>query len=67
MLGPISRILLRVVVGILVGKAIFSAEDGNALSSDPEIASLIEMGLAFVIGAANELWYWAAKRFGWTT
>ncbi len=67
MLGPISRILLRVVVGILVGKAIFSAEDGNALSSDPEIAALIEMGLAFVIGAANELWYWAAKRFGWTT
>lgn len=67
MLGPISRIILRLLVGILVGKAIFSAEDGNALSSDPEIAALIEMALAGAIWAGTEGWYWLAKRLGWAT
>lgn len=67
MLGPISRILLRVLVGILVGKAWFSPEDANALTSDPEIAAMIEAGLAAAIWAATEGWYWLAKRMGWQT
>ena len=67
MLGPISRIILRLLVGFLVGKAVFSAEDGNALTSDPEIAALIEMALASAIWAGTEGWYWLAKRLGWAT
>lgn len=67
MYGPISRILLRVGVGFLIGKAVFTPEDGNALVSDPEIAALVEAGLAAGVWAATEYYYKLAKKFGWAT
>lgn len=67
MIGPISRILLRVIAGILIGKGWFTAEDANAITSDPELAALVEMGIGGAIWAGTEGWYWLAKRMGWTT
>lgn len=67
MLGPISRILLRVVVGFLVARAILTQEDGNMLASDPDAAMIIELALSGAIWAATESWYWLAKKFGWAT
>lgn len=65
MLGPISRILLRVLVGFLVAKAFLTPGDGNMIASDPEFAALIEGTLAGMIWAITEGWYWIAKKLGW--
>lgn len=65
MTGPISRIILRYIVGLLVAKAIFSPEDGNILVSDPEIAQMVELGVGVVVGAVTEGWYALARRWGW--
>jgi hypothetical protein len=66
MTAPIARIILRYVVGILVARAIFTNEDGNALISDPEIAQMVELGVGVAIGAVTEGWYALARRWGWS-
>jgi hypothetical protein len=66
MTAPIARIVLRYIVGLLVAKAIFSPEDGNAFISDPEIAQMVELGVGVVVGAVTEAWYGLARRWGWS-
>lgn len=67
MTGPIARILLRVLAGILIGKGWFAPEDANSLISDPEVAALAEMAVGGAIWAATEGYYYLAKRWGWAT
>lgn len=56
--APIARIILRYVVGGVVGMA-----QGDMLAGDPDIVSVI----ALAIGAAVETAYVIAKRKGWAT
>lgn len=65
MIGPISRILLRVAAGALISKGWFAPEDANAITSDPEVAAMLEMALGGAVWGVTELWYWAANKFGW--
>lgn len=56
--APLARILLRYVVGGVVGM-----EAGDLLAGDPDIVFYAAMG----IGAAIEAAYTLAKKWDWTT
>jgi hypothetical protein len=56
--APITRIIVRYVVGVIVGM-----DAGEALAGDPDV---ITVG-ALIIGAAVEGAYAFAKRKGWAT
>lgn len=58
MYAPISRILLRYAVGIVLGM-----EAGAMLAGDPDVVMVV----AALIGAATEAAYVIAKRKGWAT
>lgn len=59
------RILLRYGSAALVAKGLLPDEQASMIASDPEFASLIEMGAGLALGAVAEGWYWAARKFGW--
>jgi hypothetical protein len=59
------RIFLRYLAGALVARGFLMESDGNLLATDPELASLIEMGLGLALGAVSEGWYAFARKFGW--
>ena len=56
--APVARIVLRYVVGGVIGLA-----QGNMLAADPDVVTLVAAG----IGVAVEAAYTIAKRKGWTT
>ena len=56
--APITRIIVRYVVGVIVGM-----DAGEALAGDPDVITVA----ALVLGAAVEGAYALAKRKGWTT
>lgn len=56
--APIARIVLRYVIGAVVGMA-----QGNMLAADPDLVTVVALG----IGAGVELAYAIAKRKGWAT
>lgn len=65
MTSVVIRILLRVAAGVLMGRGWLSAEDGAALSSDPELISILEGAVGALMWAATEYWYSLARKFGW--
>ena len=71
MTGALARIILRYVVGSLLGAfvalGLLAPEVVAQVTSDRDIEMLIAMGLPLAGGAAIELWYWLAKRYGWAT
>ena len=56
--APIARIIIRYVVGAIVGM-----DAGATLAGDPDLVTVIALG----IGAAVEVAYAYAKRKGWAT
>lgn len=56
--APIARIVLRYVIGAVVGMA-----QGDMLAADPDVVTVAALG----IGAAVEALYVVAKRKGWAT
>lgn len=67
MIGPFSRIALRYVAGFLVAKGFLSGADSDFLSTDPDVAFVVEAGAGVALGLAVEGFYWLAKRMGWRT
>lgn len=63
-MGPIVRIFLRYLSGVLVAKGLFGAEDAQVLH-DPDLEAAISTGLGLLMSAATEYYYSLAKRFGW--
>jgi len=55
---PIARIVLRYVVGAVIGAA-----QGGMLASDPDLVTIVAAG----IGGLVEVAYVIAKRRGWAT
>ena len=64
MTGPIIRILLRYLSGLLIAKGFFTGEDAT-LFEDPELISAIEMAAGMAIAAGTEYWYKLADKRGW--
>ena len=69
MTAVFSRILLRVLAGVFIGWGLQDVTD--IITADPSVEQYITAGLDAVLGAtvwaATEIWYWAAKKFGWRT
>lgn len=65
--GAVARIALRYGVGILVGAGWLSSEIGSQITTDPDVAVVVDLAGFAVGGAIVEGWYWMAKRFGWAT
>jgi hypothetical protein len=56
-MAPFIRIALRYLAGALIAKGYFDQSDVG-LFLDPELIGVVVM-------AANEVWYWAARRLNW--
>ena len=56
--APLARIVIRYVVGIIVG-----ADTAGVMAADPDLITVVALG----IGAAVEVIYGIAKRRGWAT
>lgn len=65
--AALARILLRYFAMALVMWGLLGPADAKVLTTDPDLAMVIEMAVGFAVMAGTELWYWAAKRFGWAT
>lgn len=63
MTSQIVRIALRYLAMFLAARGFFSAEDGNMLADDPDLAALIEMAIGAAIGIGTEVWWWAAEKW----
>jgi hypothetical protein len=59
------RILLRYGAGILVAKGLLAPEWGLDLSTDPDVEMAVQVAVGAVAGAASEVWYFLARKFGW--
>jgi hypothetical protein len=59
------RIALRYLAAYLVARGLLTEGDGSMLSSDPDLAMLLETGVGFASGAIAEGWYMLARKFGW--
>ena len=59
--GPVARILLRYVGAALLTKAGLQID-----VTDPDISSLVEFVLGAVISGASELWWYLARKYGWS-
>ena len=59
--GPVARILLRYVGAALITKAGLQID-----VTDPDISSLVEFVLGAVISGASELWWYLARKYGWS-
>jgi hypothetical protein len=57
--GAIARIILRYIVGGLLG-----SEIGQSLAGDSDIVLLVAAGIGFALAEGG---YWLAKRHGWKT
>ncbi len=70
MSGPIARILLRVIAGILMGYMVPQQVVDELLSS-PDVETImtavVDASLGLVIWGGTEIFYAAAKRLGWKT
>lgn len=68
--GPIIRIVLRVLAGILIGKSIFGSNTDtilNTIIEDPTFLSAIEFLVSATVLYLTERWYVLAKKWGWAT
>lgn len=61
------RILLRYGAGALVTYGLMTAEAGDSLATDPDVAMALEVVAGLVASAIAEGWFWLAKRYGWKT
>lgn len=62
-MGPLIRILARVLAGFMIGRGYTTTEATDAIFNDPAF----DMATGFLIWGATEGFYWAAKRWGWRT
>jgi hypothetical protein len=60
------RIALRYGAAVLVTRGLLGADDAAAISADPDIAMVVEVGIGAVIAGATEAWHWAAQKFNWS-
>lgn len=63
MIGPISRILIRYLVGALVMFGVLLPDDAQHWIADPDVYLIVSGILAF----STEFAYGYAKKKGWTT
>jgi len=65
--AALARIFLRYFAMALFMWGFLAPADRQVVAMDPDLAGLVEMGIAVATSAAIEGWYWLAKRYGWST
>lgn len=65
--GPLTRVLLRYGVGVLMAHGYLSGSLGHMVSNDPDVAMLAEMLVGGAISLFVEGYYVLAKKYGWPT
>lgn len=60
--GPLARILLRYCGAFLVTRAGLNID-----TSDPDVASVLEFVLGGLLSGGAELWWYLARKYGWST
>lgn len=63
LLGPLSRVGLRYLVGFLVAKG-YSIDPNTA--ADPDIQQLAYFMMAGGLGLFSEGWWYLARKYGWS-
>lgn len=63
MIGPLSRLILRYIIGAMVMYGMIGAETGEYLAFDPDLSLIIGGVLTAIVEGAYAL----AKRRGWAT
>lgn len=58
MIPVFTRIALRYLAAVLVTRGLIGSDDAAALSADPDVQMMIEMGAGALIAAATEAWHW---------
>jgi hypothetical protein len=61
------RIGLRYLAGYLALHGILSQDLADTLAGDPDIVAAVETLAGFAVAAGTELYYRAAKKYGWPT
>ncbi len=62
-----ARIILFMLVGYLYAAGWISEEIKTLLTTDPEVASSLQVALAAVAAAIGYGWRWVARKMGWST
>lgn len=61
----VARIVLRYAAGFFIAWGFVSSDMGASLATDPDVLNLLQIGIGALLGAASELWYYYARKFGW--
>lgn len=65
-MGVFIRIILRVLAGILIGWGL-PYDWANEIINDPSVIATAEVLAGAALWGVTELFYAAARRFGWQT
>jgi Na+/H+-dicarboxylate symporter len=77
LVGPVARIIIRILAGIMIGYAL-PHDWVDEVTRDPDVVSIveavvtlflsqIEMIVGIILLALNEAFYAIAKKYGWKT
>lgn len=61
------RIILYILAGWLFASGHINDEIRQLMTTDPDVAALVQAGIAAVTAGVSWLWWQLAKRFGWST
>lgn len=65
MTAVLIRIGLRYGAGFLVAKGLLAPDMGPQLAGDVDVQAALELAAGVAIGAASEVCYFLARKFGW--
>lgn len=65
-MAPFIRIALRWIAGALITAGYLSSED-RSLFADPDLVSVVVSIAGLICGVVAEVWYYLARRLGWST
>jgi ABC-type thiamin/hydroxymethylpyrimidine transport system permease subunit len=67
MTAVVARIILRYISAALVTYGVLSADLGETLGTDADVAVAVEVAIGAALGVATELWYALTKWTGGET
>lgn len=65
-MGPLVRILARVMAGFLIGRGWVSLDQVDQIFNDPASDAAFEIIAGGAVWAVTEVFYAMAHRFGWS-
>lgn len=65
-MAPFIRIIFRYLAAVLITRGLIGQAEADILSADPDFFMAAEIILGAAIAAITELWYWVARKAGWS-